>query len=275
MPELPEVETTRRGIDAVITGRTLRRLIVREPRMRWPIPVDLPGLLADRTVLECARRGKYLLLRFEHGVQIVHLGMSGSLRRVPQAESPRRHDHVEWVFDHATLRLHDPRRFGAVLWHPASAGPVEAHPLLAHLGIEPFDPRFDGAWLHAQFRGRSVAVKQALLAGHAVVGVGNIYASESLFRAGIDPRTPAQRLSRPRCQRLADSIRATLADALASGGSTLRDYVGAGGEPGSYFEIHAAVYERQGQPCRLCATPIRRLVQGQRATYYCPACQRR
>jgi len=275
MPELPEVETTRRGIDAVITGRTLRRLIVREPRMRWPIPVDLPGLLADRTVLECARRGKYLLLRFEHGVQIVHLGMSGSLRRVPQAESPRRHDHVEWVFDHATLRLHDPRRFGAVLWHPASAGPVEAHPLLAHLGIEPFDPRFDGAWLHAQFRGRSVAVKQALLAGHAVVGVGNIYASESLFRAGIDPRTPAQRLSRPRCQRLADSIRATLADALASGGSTLRDYVDAGGEPGSYFEIHAAVYERQGQPCRLCATPIRRLVQGQRATYYCPACQRR
>jgi len=275
MPELPEVETTRRGIDAVITGRTLRRLVVREPRMRWPIPSDLPDLLAERTVLECARRGKYLLLRFEHGVQIVHLGMSGSLRRVPQAEAPRKHDHVEWIFDHATLRLHDPRRFGAVLWHPDAAGPVEAHPLLVHLGIEPFDPRFDGAWLHAHFRGRSVAVKQALLAGSAVVGVGNIYASESLFRAGIDPRTPAQRLSRARCQRLADMIRATLADALTSGGSTLRDYVGASGEPGAYFQIHAAVYEREGLPCRACATPIRRLVQGQRATYYCPTCQRR
>jgi len=275
MPELPEVETTRRGIDAVITGRTLRRLVVREPRMRWPIPPDLPDLLAERTVQECARRGKYLLLRFDHGVQIVHLGMSGSLRSVPEAEAPRKHDHVEWIFDHATLRLHDPRRFGAVLWHPHSAGPIEAHPLLAHLGIEPFDPRFDGRWLHDQFRGRSVAVKLALLAGSAVVGVGNIYASESLFRAGIDPRTPAGRLSRPRCERLADMIRATLADALTSGGSTLRDYVGASGEPGAYFQIHAAVYEREGLPCRVCGTLIRRLVQGQRATYFCPACQRR
>lgn len=275
MPELPEVETTRRGIDAVITGRTLRRLVVREPRMRWPVPPEMPGLLAGRDVLECARRGKYLLLRFDHGVQIVHLGMSGSLRTVPAGEAPRKHDHVEWVFDHAILRLHDPRRFGAVLWHPACAGPIEAHPLLAHLGIEPFDPRFDGDWLHAQFRGRSMAVKQALLAGSAVVGVGNIYASESLFRAGIDPRTPAGRLSRPRCQRLAEAIQATLADALASGGSTLRDYVGASGEPGAYFAIHAAVYERAGQPCRACGTTIRRLVQGQRATYFCPRCQKR
>jgi len=275
MPELPEVETTRRGIDAVITGQTLRRLVVREARMRWPIPAELPALLSDRAVLECSRRGKYLLLRFEHGTQIVHLGMSGSLRSVPAGEAPRKHDHVDWVFDHATLRLHDPRRFGAVLWHPDSAGPVAAHPLLARLGIEPFDPRFDGAWLHSQFRGRSVAVKQALLAGDAVVGVGNIYASESLFRAGIDPRTPARRVSAARCQRLADMVRATLADALASGGSTLRDYVGASGQPGSYFEIHAAVYERAGLPCRVCATPIRRLVQGQRATYYCPTCQRR
>jgi len=275
MPELPEVETTRRGIDAVITGKTLRRLVVREPRMRWPIPPDLPALLSQRAVLECARRGKYLLLRFEHGTQIVHLGMSGSLRSVPAGESPRKHDHVDWIFDHATLRLHDPRRFGAVLWHPDSAGPVAAHPLLARLGIEPFDPRFDGAWLHSQFRGRSVAIKQALLAGDAVVGVGNIYASESLFRAGIDPRTPAGRVSRARCARLADMVRATLADALASGGSTLRDYVGASGQPGSYFEIHAAVYERAGRPCRVCGTPIRRLVQGQRATYYCPTCQRR
>ena len=275
MPELPEVETTRRGIDAVMTGQTLRRLVVREPRMRWPIPADLPDLVANRPVLACARRGKYLLLRFDHGTQIVHLGMSGSLRRVPEGEPPRKHDHVDWIFDHAVLRLHDPRRFGAVLWHDLADGPIDSHPLLANLGIEPFDPRFDGTWLHDQFRGRSIAVKQALLAGSAVVGVGNIYASESLFRAGIDPRTPAQRISRPRCERLAQMIRATLSDALASGGSTLRDYVGAGGEPGSYFAIHAAVYERGGKPCRVCATPIRRLVQGQRATYFCPVCQRR
>jgi formamidopyrimidine-DNA glycosylase len=274
MPELPEVETTRRGIATVITDRPLVQLIVREPRLRWPVPADLPDTLAGRTIVECGRRGKYLLLRFEHGTQIVHLGMSGSLRRVYDGEAPRRHDHVEWVFEHATLRLHDPRRFGAVLWHPAAAGPIESHPLLARLGIEPFDPRFGGAWLHAHVRGRAAPIKQVLLAGEAVVGVGNIYASESLFRAGIHPRTPARRLSPTRCERLALAIRQTLEDALASGGSTLRDYVGAGGEPGSYFTIHAAVYERAGQPCRVCATPIRRIVQGQRASYYCVKCQR-
>jgi formamidopyrimidine-DNA glycosylase len=275
MPELPEVETTRRGIDAVITGKPLRRLLVHEARMRWPIPADLPALLAGRTVIECNRRGKYLLLRFEHGVQIVHLGMSGSMRVVPQQEFLRKHDHVEWIFDHATLRLHDPRRFGAVLWHPNEDGPIESHPLLAKLGIEPFDPRFDGSWLHRHFQKRGMAVKQALLAGSAVVGVGNIYCSESLFRAGIDPRTPAGKISLPRCERLAEAICATLSDALESGGSTLRDYVGASGEPGAYFAIHAAVYERAGQPCKVCGTPIRRLVQGQRATYFCPRCQKR
>ncbi len=275
MPELPEVETTRRGIDAVISGQTLRDLVLRESRMRWPIAEGLAALLSGRRVLGTGRRGKYLLLHFEHGVLIVHLGMSGSLRRVPLDEAPRKHDHVDWVFDHAILRLHDPRRFGAVLWHPAQAGPVETHPLLIGLGIEPFDERFNGQWLHDHFRGRRVAVKQALLAGHAVVGVGNIYASECLFRAGIDPRLAAGRVSRPRCERLAQAIRATLTDALESGGSTLRDYVNATGEPGAYFAIHAAVYERAGQPCRICGTPIRRIIQGQRATYFCPHCQKR
>lgn len=275
MPELPEVETTRRGIDAVISGQTLRDLVLRESRMRWPIAEGLAALLSGRRVLGTGRRGKYLLLHFEHGVLIVHLGMSGSLRRVPLDEAPRKHDHVDWVFDHAILRLHDPRRFGAVLWHPAQAGPVETHPLLIGLGIEPFDERFNGQWLHDHFRGRRVAVKQALLAGHAVVGVGNIYASECLFRAGIDPRLAAGRVSRPRCERLAQAIRATLSDALESGGSTLRDYVNATGEPGAYFAIHAAVYERAGQPCRICGTPIRRIIQGQRATYFCPHCQKR
>lgn len=242
--------------------------------MRWPIPSDLPALLSGRTVLECGRRGKYLLLRFDHGTQIVHLGMSGSLRSTAPGEFLRKHDHVEWIFDQAVLRLHDPRRFGAVLWHPDADGPIENHPLLAKLGIEPFDPRFDGAWLHRHFKRHGAAVKQVLLAGMAVVGVGNIYASESLFRARINPKTPANKLSAARCDRLADMVRATLADALTSGGSTLRDYVGASGEPGAYFEIHAAVYEREGQPCKVCGTPIRRFVQGQRATYYCPKCQK-
>jgi len=274
MPELPEVETTRRGIAPVITGQIVRALRVRQPRLRWPIPENLPALLAGRPVLACARRGKYLLLHFGHGTQIVHLGMSGSLRRVSPDEPPRLHDHVDWVFDHAIYRLHDPRRFGAVLWHPVENGPIDSHPLLAKLGIEPFDERFGGAWLHAHFHGRSAAIKQVLLAGHAVVGVGNIYASESLFRARINPKQPARRLSRVRCDRLAAAIVDTLNDALDSGGSTLRDYVDSRGEPGAYFTIHAAVYERDGLPCKVCGTPIRRIVQGQRATYYCPVCQR-
>lgn len=274
MPELPEVETTRQGIDILITGRALRALVVREPRLRWPIPPHLPAAVAGRTVIACARRGKYLLLHFEHGIQIVHLGMSGSLRRVPVAQAPRKHDHVDWIFDHATLRLHDPRRFGAVLWHPLEAGSIQDHPLLAGLGIEPFDSCFSGAWLHRQLRRRSAAIKQVLLAGTVVVGVGNIYASESLFQARIHPLTPAQRLSRARCDRLAEMIRLTLTRALEAGGSTLRDYVGTGGQPGSYFETYAAVYERAGQPCRVCQKPIRRIVQGGRATYYCPQCQK-
>jgi len=278
MPELPEVETTRRGIDALVSGRTLTRLIVREPRLRWPIAADMAANLAGRVALECARRGKYLLLHFAHGTQLIHLGMSGSLRRVHATDEPLRHDHVDWVFDDTNeplrLRLHDPRRFGAVLWHPNTAGPIQTHPLLAHLGIEPFDPGFDAHWLHHGLRGRSVSIKQALLAGNIVVGVGNIYASESLFRAGIHPATPARQVARVRCARLVDAIRATLSDALASGGSSLRDYVNSQGEPGAYFDIHAAVYDRAGQPCRTCNTIIRRIVQGARATYYCPRCQK-
>jgi len=274
MPELPEVETTRRGIAPLISGRTLRRLVVREARLRWPVPPDLPDTLAGRTVQACARRGKYLLLHFDHGVQLVHLGMSGSLRAVAADDAPRRHDHVDWVFDHTVLRLHDPRRFGAVLWHPGDAGPVLAHPLLAHLGIEPLDARFDADWLYPRLRGRAVSIKQALLAGDVVVGVGNIYASESLFRAGIHPATPARRVSLQRCERLAAAIRATLSDALAAGGSTLRDYVGSNSEPGAYFDLHAAVYDRAGLACLTCGAPIRRIVQNARASYYCPRCQR-
>lgn len=256
-------------------GRRLRALVVHDPRLRWPVPETLPALLQDARVLACERRGKYLLIRFAQGTLIVHLGMSGSLRRVTMDAPLRKHDHVEWLFDDARFLLHDPRRFGAVLWHPAGAGALLSHPLLAHLGLEPFDPQFTAQALHAGLQGHRQAIKQLLLAGHVVVGVGNIYASESLFLAGIDPRTRSDRLSRPRCARLHDAILRTLTQALESGGSTLRDYVNAQGTPGAYFSMHAAVYEHKGQPCPRCGTPIRRIVQGQRATYFCPHCQKR
>ena len=274
MPELPEVETTRRGIDAIATGQRLKRLVVHESRMRWPIPADLPQRVQGQVVRACLRRGKYLVLEFDQGTQLIHLGMSGSLRSVMKGELLRKHDHVEWEFGQVTLRLHDPRRFGAVLWHPKTAGPIEQHPLLSKLGIEPFDPAFDAAYLRRGLVGRQMSIKQALLAGDVVVGAGNIYASESLFRARIHPKTQATRVSLARCARLVHAIRNTLSDALDSGGSTLRDYVNATGEAGAYFTLHAAVYERAGQPCRVCASGIKRMMQGQRATYFCPTCQK-
>jgi formamidopyrimidine-DNA glycosylase len=276
MPELPEVEVTRRALAPHVEGRAVRRVLVRERRLRWPVPAGLARSLGGATVLALDRRGKYLLWRFAHGTLISHLGMSGSWRvHLARVPPPGAHDHVDIVMEDGdrVLRLTDPRRFGALLWHPQRAGPVERHPSLARLGIEPFDPAFDGALLHAAARGRNVAIKQLLLAGAAVVGVGNIYASESLFRAGIHPRMPAHRLSRPRAERLAAAVRAVLAEAIELGGSTLRDFVGADGAEG-YFMLDAQVYDRAGQPCRHCGAPIRRIVQGQRATYFCPRCQR-
>jgi len=276
MPELPEVEVTRRGLAPYVVGKKVQAVAVRDPRLRWPVPPDLADCLAGNRVEQLDRRGKYLLWRFAQGTLVSHLGMSGIWRVWPRsaAPPPQRHDHVDIVFTRHLLRLTDPRRFGALLWHRADAGPVEAHPLLSGLGLEPFDARFAGSLLHRATRPRSAAIKQVLLAGDIVVGVGNIYASEALFRAGIDPRTPAQRLSRPRCDRLAAAVRTVLAEAIGVGGSTLRDFVSAAGDEG-YFMLEAKVYERTGQPCRTCSTPIRRIVQGQRATYYCPCCQRR
>jgi formamidopyrimidine-DNA glycosylase len=276
MPELPEVEVTRRGLAPYVVGQQVQAVAVRDPRLRWPVPRHLADRLTGQRIEQLDRRGKYLLWRCARGTLISHLGMSGVWRVWPRsgAPPPQRHDHVDIVFPRHLLRLTDPRRFGALLWHRADAGPVEAHPLLAGLGLEPFDARFAGALLHRQTRPRSAAIKQVLLAGDIVVGVGNIYASEALFRAGIDPRTPAQRLSRPRCDRLAAAVREVLAEAIGAGGSTLRDFVSAAGEEG-YFMLDAKVYERAGQPCRICAAPIRRIVQGQRATYLCPRCQRR
>jgi len=276
MPELPEVEVTRRSMTGVLEGRTVRALRVYERRLRWPVPRALAATLAGRRLQRIDRRGKYLLWRFEHGVLISHLGMTGSWRLYPYGAAPERgpHDHVDLDFDTALARLTDPRRFGALLWHRAADGDVERHPLLAALGVEPLDPGFDGARLYLATRGRSAAIKQVLLAGDAVVGVGNIYASESLFDAGIDPRVPARRLGPTRCARLAAAIRRVLAEAIEAGGSTLRDYASADGVPGQYA-LQARVYGRDGSDCPVCGRPIRRIVQGQRATYWCAFCQRR
>jgi formamidopyrimidine-DNA glycosylase len=270
MPELPEVETTRRGLLPRLQGRTLCRIVVRDPRLRWPVPDDLEARLAGRALLGIARRGKYLLFDFGGATQIVHLGMSGSLRFAGPGEPAALHDHIDWQFDDGTiLRLRDPRRFGAVLW---TADP-ERHPLLAHLGPEPLTPDFDAAYLHAQCRRRNAAIKQVIMDARVVVGVGNIYASESLFHAGIRPATAARRLSRPACARLVEAIKRVLAEAIAAGGSSLRDYVASDGELG-YFQLQTRVYDRAGLPCKACGTPIRRIVQGQRASFYCPSCQR-
>jgi len=275
MPELPEVEVTRRALAPYVEGQTVESVDVREDRLRWPIPRDLAARLGGRRIVRLERRGKYLLWAFADGTLISHLGMSGAWRVWPRetAPPPRRHDHVDIVLPRHVIRLTDPRRFGALLWHGAASGPVSRHPLLADLGMEPFDPRFDGALLYSGTRRRAAAIKQVLLAGQLVVGVGNIYASEALFRAGINPRLSASRLGPARCARLELAVREVLTEAIGVGGSTLRDFVSAAGDEG-HFMLDAKVYERAGQPCRVCATPIRRLVQGQRSTYYCPRCQR-
>lgn len=253
----------------------MQSVIVRQPRLRWPVPKQLPALIESRVVQRLRRRGKYLLWQFQHGTLISHLGMSGAWRVWPQSKVPvpGPHDHVDLLFAATCIRLTDPRRFGALVWHDARKGDVGSHPLLAGLGIEPFDPRFDGDWLYRHTRTRAASIKQVLLAGDVVVGVGNIYASESLFRARINPRRGARRIGRVRYQALAVAIREVLTEAIAVGGSTLRDFAGADGEDG-YFMLDARVYDRAGQPCRVCATPIVRIVQGQRATYFCQQCQR-
>jgi formamidopyrimidine-DNA glycosylase len=276
MPELPEVEVTRRCLSAMLEGHPVRAMRVYQPRLRWPVPRSLPATLAGRLLQRIDRRGKYLLWRFDHGVLISHLGMTGSWRIYPAGQEPERgaHDHVDLGFDTALARLTDPRRFGALLWHPATRGQVEQHRLLASLGPEPLEPGFDGGRLYLATRGRSASIKQVLLAGDVVVGVGNIYASESLFDARIDPRLPAQRLGPARCARLAAAIRGVLLRAIDAGGSTLRDYFAADGAEGQYV-LQARVYGRNGSDCPVCGRPIRRIVQGQRATYWCTRCQRR
>jgi formamidopyrimidine-DNA glycosylase len=270
VPELPEVEVTRRGITPHLAGRRISAVEIRESRLRWPVPQAVRQL-AGRTVRSIRRRGKYLLIDCGDGHLIVHLGMSGSLRVLPVGTPAGKHDHFDLVLDDRVLRLRDPRRFGAVLW---TAADVDTHPLLAHLGVEPLSRALAPARLHALTRGQRIPVKQFIMDAHRIVGVGNIYASESLFRAGIHPLTPAKRLSLERCAALSRAIKQTLRSAIRAGGSTLRDFVGADGIAGE-FQLRTWVYDRAGMPCRRCGTPIKRLVQGARATYFCPRCQKR
>jgi formamidopyrimidine-DNA glycosylase len=269
MPELPEVEVTRRGLAPQLAGRVIAGVTVREPRLRWPISAEVHAL-AGRTVRAVHRRGKYLLVDCGDGHLILHLGMSGSLRVLPPDTPAGKHDHFDLLLGDRLLRLRDPRRFGAVLW---TAGDTRTHPLLAHLGVEPLTRALDGARLHALTRGRRTPIKLLLMDAHLIVGVGNIYASESLFGAGVDPRMKAHRLSPEKARRLVASIKRTLRKAIRAGGSTLRDFVGADGNPG-YFQQRYWVYDREGLPCRRCGTPVRRVVQGQRSTFFCPRCQR-
>ena len=272
MPELPEVETTRRGLEPLLVGRRIRAAIVRNRAMRQPVPRRLPQQLAGATVRALTRRGKYLLFDCGAGTLILHLGMSGRLWVVRDGAPPGKHDHFDLVLDDGTVvRLRDPRRFGLVLWQ---AGDPLAHALLASIGPEPLSAAFDGTRLHAATRGRSTAIKHVIMDSHVVAGVGNIYANEALFRAGIDPRATARRLSRERCATLADRIRETLHLAIDAGGSSLRDYVGSDGMAGNY-QSQFLVYDRAGEPCPRCGAKIREIRQGQRSTFYCPRCQKR
>lgn len=269
MPELPEVETTRRGIEPHLRGQRITRVILRETRLRWPISAQVAGL-RGREIVEVARRGKYLLLRLDRGHLIWHLGMSGSLRILPRGTPPAAHEHVELELDDGqALKFRDPRRFGALIY---TAGDPHAHPLLASLGPEPLGDAFDAEYLYRHCRGRKLAIKNLLMNSHIVAGVGNIYASESLFIAGIHPKRAAGRIARSRYDKLADAIREVLTKAIREGGTTLRDFYGGDGEPG-YFQHHLDVYGREDEPCGKCGTPIAAIVQGQRTTFYCKRCQ--
>ena len=273
MPELPEVECTRRAIESEFVGRSVTALVLRERRLRWRVLRALDAALPGRRLATVARRGKYLLLGTDGGTALVHLGMSGSLRVVASGTPPRKHDHWDIVFDDGrALRLHDPRRFGALLW---IAGDPAAHPLLRALGPEPLALGSStlAAHLAARARGRRVAVKQFLMDSRVVAGVGNIYASEALFRARVRPGRAAGRIAKREWHAVARGIQRVLALAIRKGGTTLRDFAQPDGQPG-YFRIALAVYGRAGRPCRRCGAPIKARVQGSRATYWCSRCQR-
>lgn len=271
MPELPEVETTCRGIAPHVVGHTVAAVEVRQPRLRWPVPAELARRLPGQAICAVERRAKYLLLRAETGTVILHLGMSGSLRVLMEPLPPGPHDHVDIAFREGhRLRLTDPRRFGAVLW---TEDDPTGHPLLTALGPEPLSEALTGRYLFDRSRGRRTAVKAFLMDAHTVVGVGNIYANEALFRAGIHPARAAGAIAAPRYDRLAAAIRAVLTEAIAAGGTTLRDFLDSSGRPG-YFAQRLAVYGRTGEPCPTCGAPIRERRIGQRSSFFCGRCQR-
>lgn len=271
MPELPEVETTRRGIRGHIEGQQVRNVTVRQRSLRWPVPASIGKRLHDQTLHQVQRRGKYLLLTLDRGTLILHLGMSGNLRILPCDTPAEKHDHLDICFDNdKMLRLHDPRRFGAALW---TSDPVEEHELLIRLGPEPLDQAFTGTHLYKLSRKRRSAVKNFIMDSHIVVGVGNIYASESLYLAGIHPARAAGKISKERYELLANAIKSVLKKAIKEGGTTLKDFVREDGRPG-YFAQSLNVYGRAGLPCPACGSPIKSSTIGQRSSYYCPQCQR-
>ena len=270
MPELPEVETTLRGIKPHLLNQRIARVSVREPRLRWPVPSTVKQAEGQKFV-NLERRGKYLLLELEQGGLIIHLGMSGSLRILKTLKTPEKHDHVDVELENGVcLRFNDPRRFGAFLWVD---GAMESHELLRNLGPEPLSDVFTADYLYRCSRGRQVAIKNFIMNGHIVVGVGNIYASEALFMAGIHPQRAAGRVSRQRYEGLVAAIRDVLTRAIQQGGTTLRDFVNSEGAPG-YFAQELLVYDRAGSDCFQCGAPVRQKVIGQRSSYYCPTCQR-
>lgn len=274
MPELPEVEVSRRGLLPFLPGQRIIDAILRAPKLRHEIPSQLSSRLTGLRIDTIQRRGKYLLFDCESrqggGWLILHLGMSGSLRLVAPGTPPQKHDHVDLVLTATTLRFRDPRRFGTLLWHEGEA--IETHPLIAVLGIEPLTDTFSGDWLYDQTRRRSTPIKPLLMDSHLVVGIGNIYAAESLFGAGISPLRAANRIGRKRYRALVPAIRSVLETSIAAGGSSVRDYVHSDGGAGC-FQLCCAVYDRAGQPCPTCGQPVRAIRQSGRSTFYCPRCQ--
>ncbi len=271
MPELPEVETVRRGLGPHLEGQIVTGVRLREARLRWPVPPRLGCMLRGKRIVAVGRRAKYLLLQMDAGHLMIHLGMSGSLRVVAVSRRPERHDHLDLLLGNGCcLRLRDPRRFGSVHW---ISGAPEQHPLLSRLGVEPLSPGFDGHYLYTRARHRRSHIKSFIMDSHIVAGIGNIYANEALFAAGIHPLRQAGRISLLRCQTLCQAIVQTLERAIHAGGTSLRDFVDGNGQPG-YFRMELAVYGRAGEPCLRCDRPVRACRSGQRSTFYCPACQR-
>ncbi|MFZ1851944.1 MAG: bifunctional DNA-formamidopyrimidine glycosylase/DNA-(apurinic or apyrimidinic site) lyase [Nitrosomonas sp.] len=276
MPELPEVEVTRLGIAPYLEGQSIANVVIRNARLRWPIPDELPSILSHATIRNVTRRAKFLLLDCGRGTLLIHLGMSGSLRilqgrKTAVVDLPQRHDHFDIVLqDHTVLRLRDPRRFGAVLWH---TGDILRHPLLVNLGPEPLTESFNANYIFQKTRQCHVSIKQILMNNQVVVGVGNIYANEALFLGGINPKIAAERISLKRYEKLVEAIRRILREAIIAGGSSLRDFVNSDGDKG-YFQHHYWVYARSNESCKKCGHVIKRIKQGQRSTFYCTQCQR-